>query len=92
MDAGAAPARSARCEEVTLDPRSPTVAPGKSATCTVDLDEDARGADNLIGFSVYSENFEACRLAALASRDSSSGCVTRTTIRCCYRTWRSTGR
>jgi hypothetical protein len=30
----------------------------------VDLDEHARGADNLIGFPVYSENFEACLLAA----------------------------
>ena len=64
MDAGAAPRRSARLEEATLEPRSPTVAPGKSATCTVDLDEHARGADNLIGFPVYSENFEACLLAA----------------------------
>jgi hypothetical protein len=30
----------------------------------VDLDEHARGADKLIGFPVYSENFEACLLAA----------------------------
>jgi hypothetical protein len=28
------------------------------------LDEHARGADNLTGFPVYSENFEACLLAA----------------------------
>jgi hypothetical protein len=43
MDAGAAPPRAARLEELPLDPRSPTVAPGKSATCTVDLDEHGRG-------------------------------------------------
>jgi hypothetical protein len=30
----------------------------------VDVDEHARGADKLIGFPVYSENCEACLLAA----------------------------
>jgi hypothetical protein len=34
----------------------------------VDLDEHARGADNLIGFPVCSENFKACLLGRQASR------------------------
>jgi hypothetical protein len=34
----------------------------------VDLDEHARGADNLIGFPVYSENFEAVPAGRQASR------------------------